>query len=130
MLLTEYVVSKTLNVGVDVAAVHCALIIRPTNTSVDVGDTARFNCSTNLTFPVNWYKYEPTSNEGKLLYTVSGGNDTLRERFEVLPAAEGRYDLLISNTQLSDEGIYECRERAGHGQTVVAYLSVKQLPRG
>ena len=102
---------------------QCALVVEPTNKSVMVGDNAWLNCSTDLTIPVIWCKWS-ASGEKIVVYALDEIHQQFRSRFNVSPAREGRYDLLIRDTQLTDEGTYECQDNAGLGKSATTYLSV------
>ena len=107
-------------------AIQSELIVEPTNKSATVGDNVWLNCSTDLTTPVAWCKRFP--NKTKIvIYTLHEININYELRFYVSPAADGRYNLLIGDTQLVDEGTYECQDEAGLGESATAYLSVKQV---
>jgi len=51
------------------------------------------------------------------------------ERFKVSSAVvRGQYNLEITDVRLTDEGFYECTDRAGLGESVKARLSVTPKP--
>jgi len=89
-----------------------------------VGDDTRLICSTDGDIPVIWNKY-PHAYKKIVLYRLGQIHEDFRRRIKVSPAVRGQYNLIINNVQLSDQGIYECRDRAGLGESVKAYLSVR-----
>ena len=102
------------------------LIVKPANKSVTAGEDTWLNCSTNVHIPVNWYKN--TKNGTKLvLYTLDEIHEKFRQRFNVSPALHGRYNLIIRNVHLSDDGWYECKDRAGIGESATAHVSVTEI---
>ena len=58
------------------------------------------------------------------MYVLDEINEKFRQRYSVSSARQGRYDLQITDAQLADEGTYECRDRAGLGESARAYLLV------
>lgn len=91
-----------------------------------VGSNISFKCSTDRDIPVIWYKYL-RGNRKIVVYRLGQIHQEFRQRFKVSPADKGQYDLVIINVQLADGGFYECKDRAGLGQSVKANLSV--MPR-
>jgi len=107
-------------------AIHSELIVKPGNKSVVVGDNTWLNCTTNLTTPVDWNIRYP-NNTKILVYTLGEINNKFLPRFSVSSAVNGRYDLLIRDTQLADEGTYECKDNAGLGKSATTYLLVREI---
>ena len=117
----------TLGRLVIIIVVRSELIIIPTNTSATVGHNISLSCSTNLSSAIDWNKYTP-DNRQIMVYTLEHINDEFQPRFTVHPAARGQYDLLVTNVQTSDAGVYECTDRAGLGEQVKIHLTVEQTP--
>jgi len=92
---------------------------------VTVGDDTWLNCSTDHgRIPVIWNRYAQ-DNTKIVVYRLGQIHQEFRQRCEVEPAVKGHYNLVIANVQLTDEGLYECKDRAGLGESKKAYLSVR-----
>ena len=95
----------------------------PVNKSVTVGDKTYFKCSTDhRDIPVIWNRY---AQDKIVVYRLGIIHQEFRQRFSISSAVRGQYDLIIIDVQLADEGFYECKDRAGLGESAKAHLTVR-----
>ena len=82
------------------------LVIAPQNTVAKVGDTAYFNCSTNLSSSdINW------RHGSKYIYSGDFIIEPYDVRFEIdRNASDGSYNLVIHSVEPDDAGEYICIE--------------------
>ena len=89
-----------------------------------VGWTTTIPCHPRVPNDVDW-KYRPTKT-GFEDYIYSNGvmYDRFRDRMSVDRTTDGDYNLIISNTNLSDTGFYICIEELGLGDGYIYNLTV------
>ena len=96
---------------------------RPRNTISKKLGVARLNCSVSNGF-VQWWKVKGHESSVQLIshgdqIAHAVGSDITPDKFQIDQPTEGRFDLVLSNLQLSDAGTYVCYvgSRGGAPQT-------------
>lgn len=103
------------------------LLHKPYDTTLMKGENTRLSCTTALKETVDWmFKPFSSTNQERSRYIVQGGRVVhyLQSRISILDGTDGRFDLLILNTELSDAGTYFCIDEGGMGEKASAQLTV------
>ena len=100
------------NNSYNVTGTHGNLIEFPVNNAVKIGSQSVLSCSleANSTKHIQWYYIAPRSSSKQFIYTGYGLNESLGERYNVKKYVDGRCELVVSHTGLSDAGTYACHE--------------------
>ena len=89
-----------------------------------IGKSVTMPCRTKLTTPVDWY-YLPSPNaRGEILCSAGNILNGHRRRFALDRSVPGDFGLIIVNVTGEDEGLYVCKEDAGHGTKHQVTLNV------
>jgi len=106
-------------------SVNCALIVRPHDLNVLLGENVIIGCKTDLDSYVRWI-HIPTVGEIKerSVYWSSGIVTTpYKDRFSVKKVG-GFMNLTISNVLYKDSGQFICKDYDGEGESASMNLNV------
>jgi len=88
-----------------------------------VGDTVTLACDTSVNVTdVDWIHQDTPTSPVYYVYTDQLVSDIFRPRFTVdRRPHQGKYDIIISEVQSNDSGLYICIDDIGLGAQLVVY---------
>jgi len=90
-----------------------------------VGARVRLPCQAETRAEVDWQFRNATHPDLRYIWNRNTMVNGYKQRFVVETNAVGTYNLIISDVQLNDSGIYDCIEDGGFGKIHAVRLRVK-----